>query len=181
MILIDLQRTRYAVPQFSVHISAYMHVPPSGRGSGAARRPTPRSVRSRQCGFELTAGLEQSTLCSASNPCPLIYHFVSRPPTRASMAPFGLSSSYFVSCVSLNMCFVFLYVCDVYVCLICENPGIDVVLTRAVSLLWSVGDRHRRVAVRRSLSIQGHTCKAPLGYMILTYRVLRYAVPLLKP
>ena len=38
----------------------------------------------------------------------------------------------------------------VYVCLICENPGIDVVLTRAVFLLWSVGDRHRRVAVRRS-------------------------------
>ena len=63
------------------------------------------------------------------------------------------------------MCFVFLFVFRVYVCLICENPGIDVVLTRAVSLLWSVGDRHRRVAVRRSLSIQGHTCKAPLGYM----------------
>ena len=140
-----------------------MHVPPSGRGSGAARRLTPRSVRSRQRGFELTAGLGQSTLCSASNPCPLTYHFVSRPPTRASMAPFGLSSSYFVSCVSLCVCFVFLYVCDVYVCLICENPGIDVVLTRAVSLLWSVGDRHRRVAVRRSLSIQGHTCKAPFG------------------
>ena len=46
--------------------------------------------------------------------------------------------------------FSVLYVCDVYVCLICENPGIDVVLTRAVFLLWSVGDRHRRVAVRRS-------------------------------
>ena len=78
-------------------LGRYMHVPPSGRGSGAARRLTPRSVRSRQRGFELTAGLGQSTLCSASNPCPLTYHFVSRPPTRASMAPFGLSSSYFVS------------------------------------------------------------------------------------
>ena len=57
-------------------LGRYMHVPPSGRGSGAARRLTPRSVRSRQRGFELTAGLGQSTLCSASNPCPLTYHFV---------------------------------------------------------------------------------------------------------
>ena len=69
--------------------------------------------------------------------------------------------------VSLYVCFVFLYVCVVYVCLICENPGIDVVLTRTVSLLWSVGDRLRRVAVRRSLSIQGHTCKAPCNSSLL--------------
>ena len=93
-------------------LGRYMHVPPSGRGSGAARRLTPRSVRSRQRGFELTAGLGQSTLCSASNPCPLTYHFVSRPPTRASMAPFGLSSSY-VSFESLCVFRVSLYVCCV--------------------------------------------------------------------
>ena len=155
-----------------------MHVPPSGRGLGAARRLTPRPVRSRQRGFELFAGLGQSTLCSASNPCPLTYHFVSRPPTRASMVPFGLSSSY-VCFVSLCVCFVFSYVCVVYVCLVCENPGIDVVLTCTVSLLWSGGDRHRRVAVRRSLSIQGHTCKAPFGvhvpYIRFTY-MYRYTV-----
>ena len=71
-------RHRHHTPRLSLYknLGRYMHVPPSGRGSGAARRLTPRSVRSRQRGFELTAGLGQSTLCSASNPCPLTYHFV---------------------------------------------------------------------------------------------------------
>lgn len=42
----------------------YIHVTPSGRGPGAGGKPR---------GFESTAGPGQSTLCSASGPCPLSY------------------------------------------------------------------------------------------------------------
>ena len=113
-ILHDIDLSSTTVRSTTV-LGRYMHVPPSGRGSGASRRPTPRSVRSRQCGFELTAGLVQSTLCSASNPCPLTYHFVSRPPTRASMAPFGLSSSYLFP-VCLCVCVLCFFMCVMCMC-----------------------------------------------------------------